>query len=253
MKNVLFGVWLLAAAAAFSSARAETMVLQWEDSGTYQGTYFANVGETTSNYNQGSRVTVFGDPAVDVLGSTKLSAGLLTFNDYNGLGVGGIPVGQTIDSAVLSLHISNLTLHSGYGSPFMLYVAPIVSLDSLSITSNAWLGATVPTINEGQAIGFDLGSSAIGDTIQIEIGSIIQSWYDGSQTNYGLAIYTSPMKASNEYYFMAQFETANNGYVTGLIPPSLTINFSAIPEPSTYVLLGIGVLLAGLRYWRKRA
>jgi hypothetical protein len=178
---------------------------------------------------------------------------MLTFNDYGSLGVGQIPSGNVVNSAILTLNLRSLTIHPSYTGTPLLYVAPITSSFAGS-DSNAYLGTSAPAFDTSKAVSLNLTGLTGSDStfITIDITSIVQSWYDGSLGNYGLALYTAD-NLNNNYLLSASFRSANAGY-NGASAPMLTIDFSAIPEPSTYTLLLGGLcLLTGLRYWRKLA
>ncbi|MDR0534489.1 MAG: DNRLRE domain-containing protein [Verrucomicrobiales bacterium] len=232
-----------------SSTKADTMVLQYGSNspGSYQGTVDAAVGpDAASVFFQSNQTWKIG-----VSGSTTATSGavsLMTFNDSNGTGISFIGSGNSIDSAMLTLTIASTFVHPSYtwATP-TLYVAPVTS--SWNETAGAILGS-VPSFDSSLAdsLTFTTGMTA-GTTVTLDITNIVNAWYNGMANN-GLIFYTGD-NHNNFNYISFYYRTANDG-ANGSMSPMLTINFSAIPEPSIYALLLGGLcLLTGLRYWRK--
>jgi hypothetical protein len=212
------------------SASAATMTLQFgSPADTYQGTLEAAEGNSASF--QGWSVLAMGTPA------DNYSIALVKFADSGGTGIGTIPAGSKVNSAILRL--TTYTVWGGGSNT--LIAAPVTS---------PWIaGKNYPVGDPGWAT-FDVNAASPAATLptttytalDIDVTSIVQSWVDGSRVNNGFALY------SDAAYQGTQFIATNNG-AYGSLAEKLTIDYAAaVPEPTTLGLVG----LAGLALLSRR-
>ncbi|MCD4825726.1 MAG: DNRLRE domain-containing protein [Phycisphaerae bacterium] len=156
------------------------------------------------------------------------------YRTYLQFDISGIPMGQTIDSATLSLY-----MFGGWGT---------ATLDNnVYGVTESW-GETGPTWNNPPAWNTTVratrqmtGTEAVGWK-PWDITSLVQDWYDGTSTNYGMLIY-SPTYANSHTAFYSSDEATET-----TLRPKLDITYT--PEPATMTLLGLGGI--GLLIRRRR-
>ena len=179
-----------------------------------------------SNFGLESMLSVYSLP-----GNTQRS--LLKFN------VASVPANQQIDSAILTLYRN--TTFGDNGNPSNL---PMTAHQVMT----SWSESTVTWNSPWTTAGGDFGASVFGTAsanpasnqpVNWDVTGLVQSWYSGSTPNHGLLLQST---TGNELSFWSD-ETANAN-----LRPSLSVNFTAVPEPSSLMLIGA---LAGAVCFRR--
>ncbi len=249
---------MLVAAFAVHSAMAETVTVR-DGLDDYAGTHDATIVSNAADSPQGT----FSDggrsvqeswgatlPSPDTDPPTypttrtgaSYSTGLLRFDDL--FDFAGIAAGATIDSATLTLTVTN-----GIEGAYLAVMT--TAWDESTVTWNQF-GSGNPADGGGVTPGVDaeanpmsVSNLASAGSQDIDVTTTVQAWLDNPGTNYGWAIMRND---TNKGLFVASEDTANDE----LDRPTLTVEFSQVPEPSSFVLLTIGTLGLLVAAWRRR-
>jgi hypothetical protein len=119
--------------------------------------------------------------------------------------------------------------------PIDVYGIALGDWDETTVTWNNWVATTKSLVLLGQLTCAG-PANAFGDTIfsDPDLTAWVQSWVDGSQSNYGLILKKAGTEAGGDS-FSAHEDTWSYGHA-----PQLVI--TQVPEPATLVLLAGGLL-----------
>lgn len=152
-----------------------------------------------------------------------------------------VPLGATIDSAVL-------TLYKDDGSTNVQNVHQVLTnWSENTVTWNSFNGGGMPGIDFATIPGTSFTPGAtVDETNDILLTSIVQAWSDGA-ANEGVIIISSGFDG-------VTYRSDDTLEAVGA--PILTVNYStaAIPEPASWALLSLiafGVVLKKMNWWRK--
>ena len=149
----------------------------------------------------------------------------------------GIPLGVTIDSADLILRTNDDTTGAEDG----------ITTDTLSVhrVIDSWDESTSFSTFGGS---FDAtADGSIAPTIQdmmvtVDVTSLVQEWSNGV-TNQGFMLRGT---TGDGVSYVSSEGTAGFG-------PRLQINYTAVPEPTAFLMLGlVGLGFGGNRWWKSR-
>jgi len=203
---------------------------------TYTGATTVNNGILLVNGSTTSATTVLATSASSaVLGGTGTIGGAVTVGAASGgsTGLSIIDAGTTGTVGTLAIN-GGLTFNSTSGKPELAFElnSTTATADKIVVTGNLVIGAG--TLLSGTDLG--TGSFAAGTVINLlsytgTLTGTFNGYADGSSITVG----------SNTY-------TINYGTA---VANEITLTFAAVPEPSTWALLGIGSALLAARF-RKR-
>lgn len=235
MRRLSLLVLLLGCLSLGGPALADSITFDYNSGIT--DTMAANFWPSTNLGNQPSMYTL-------VSGGWE-SQSLIRFDSLFGSGTGQIPLGSTINNAILRLYLYGVQNPSQ-----VLGVYNLTTNWSDSSTWNSLGGGITPGVNAESAASATASSLAVG-WLGIDVASSLQAWAEGSLPNQGWAILseTSPWAS-------ALFLSSNYGLAS--LRPTLSVDYTTptagAPEPGTMLLVGSAVLLAlGLRRrrWRR--
>lgn len=226
---------LLAGIALGGEAAALTLMYTEGDGGAHSDTDATYIRDSAShsglNFGSDASLLVENDSSQ---GTTRT---LIAFGDIIGAGSGQIATGSTVTSATLKLVTGS---NNADGSADIHSVHQVLS---------GWDEDTVTwdSFNMGGVAGVDFVASALATytpadfetAYEIDVTAAVQAWANG-EDNFGLMI-LNPGADRSTY---ASDDSAYSSW-----RPMLIVELSmAVPEPSTALLVGIGlVLLAGRR------
>lgn len=184
-----------------------------------------------SNEGNGGLLAVYTQPG-------NVQRTLLQFN------LSGIPIGQQIDSAVLTLH-PNPSLGDNANGLNMDVHAVTKAWSELQVTwdsasaGNAWATAG----GDFDPFVYATSKSTSNVTpINWDVTSLVKNWYDGSLDNFGMLIRSFN---GNELHFNSD-EVADAN-----LRPTLMVTYS-VPEASSLLMLGVGIITGlGLMRFRR--
>lgn len=174
---------------------------------------------------------------------TSWSTGMLRFGDI--FTFGSIPDGSTINSATLTLTITNPIEGTHLGVMTTGWDESTVTWDAFGSGSPASGGGVTPG---AEAASSPTSLGTLSGTQNINVTANVQSWLDNPGTNFGWAFLRDDQ---NKGLFVASEDVVNV-----LDRPTLTINFTAppVPEPSTGAILAlVGLAMVTLRSRRAKS
>ncbi|MGI9455351.1 MAG: DNRLRE domain-containing protein [Aeoliella sp.] len=231
-------------ATAGATAEAATISFQEGDSNGYAGTEDTWFSErSTSNERDGNPDGSFVRTA---LWSAANQQGLIKFNGI--FGGSGVPLGAPINSASLTLHVpSDIQYSDGEQNAVHQMLIDWVETDAHGDGANPgpWSGGATGGVDlddaEAASAAADLGPVGVTPqnmTFSLDVTSIVQNWSNGAG-NYGFLLQSQGLNAGNGL-FMASSEYVGADGIDKR--PRLTVDY-IIPEPTTFVLLGLGSVL----------
>lgn len=231
----------------------------------YSGGTTITGGVLIANHGNGSNVVdALGTGAVTLNGGIlKIGDGLTFGNALNFGGSGGTLGGNGIFSSPLTLG-ANVTLSPGNSPGTMTFAAGLTANNGL-ITNIEINGATNnPGVNSDLIVvngsGLNLNSlSPGGYTLRIISLSLLNGDTSGPVDGLTGGGSWTIFQTSGVFGFAAnKFVIDQTNFVTPgafvltQVGTDLVLTFTPVPEPSTYVLIGLGIIGGGLASWRRR-
>jgi hypothetical protein len=189
-------------------------------------------------------------PFNQILGASKTSIGhdLLSFIqfDLSTLTADGVTAGE-VTSAKLKLRSTTNTLGSG-DPPVAVNEKPlIVNVSALGAdwAENTILWSTAPAVVGGVAASAEVTS--VGQLVEFDVTALVKDWLSGSLANFGMQL------SQLDETFNAAGNRAAATFVaaSGAAADRPMLEVTAVPEPSSLVLLGVAGLLA-MRFRKRR-
>jgi hypothetical protein len=193
--------------------------------GTYASTQDTEIQGAAPTTNLGSEPSLRAD--ADQLGFPAQS--LVRFDDIFGAALGQIPLGSTIISAILAFEVENASsAPAGNISVFQMTVG--------WAESSTWdsLGSGVTTGSETVASPDDTVTATALGPVSFDVLTSVQAWAAGA-SNFGWVL-------TNDSTDGLQLRSSEFG--TLAVRPSLTIEYTPIPEPGTAQLVGLAGVAA---------
>jgi hypothetical protein len=216
-----------------------------------------------SIFSESSNSNALGSLFAGQNSSGQIRRGLLQFDV-----AGSVPVGATINSVSLGLFqlsrgggatAENFQLHrllSSWGEGTSLGIGGGGSGTTATLGDATWnhrFFSTDPWVTSGGDFGAISGTATIGTatntlyTFASQPGLVndVQNWLNSPSTNFGWILRASSESTLSNARSFASSESAITSQ-----RPTLIIDYTAVPEPSTCLLLGTVVLIAfGRRRW----
>ena len=177
----------------------------------YAGTQDTYTDENFSTTNNGSLTEVAVD--LDDGAGDATTQGLIRFDDIFGVGAGQVPVGATINSAELTVYVTNVS----NGAAQVTLHSMLMDWNEASTWDSTVNGVATDNIEASSTIDSTLASpDSLGSQTFTGLAAVLQAWSDGA-ANYGWVITTD-----NENGW--DFASSENGTVS--FRPVLTIDYT---------------------------
>jgi uncharacterized repeat protein (TIGR01451 family) len=218
------------------------------------GSVDATIPSTKSTWNYQDRATnnYGADPALVMESNSPFLCH--SFVEFD---LASIPAGATINSATLRLVHSNLTNAFGdteAGSPFTVGVRRLTrswvegtalnaaqagSLTWSSAGSTAWTtaGADFAATNYGSFVGG--ASDALGTIYSVNVMTLVNEWYQGTQANNGLVLVPLNNPGSGDHFFSVFSDDATNSANR----PQLLVTYTPASTPATTTAISVSPVL----------
>ncbi|MFC1757531.1 DNRLRE domain-containing protein [Planctomycetota bacterium] len=175
---------------------------------------------------------------VDSAGS-ETSHVLIGFTDlFSGL-ANTVPAGATIHSAMLNVTTNGNASGENIGVRQVSHVwdAATTTWDNFGATA----GGSAPE-DYFAAAGPNFTPSAANTAFSIDITSIVANWAANTSINHGVILVSQDSGSDGAEFF-----------ASGSMAPSIDVNFTAVPEPNAFLMLGlVGLTVGGTRWWKSR-
>ncbi|MCU0796842.1 MAG: DNRLRE domain-containing protein [Akkermansiaceae bacterium] len=188
------------------------------------------------------------DPAIVIESNSPFRAHSFVEFDLTSL-----PAGATITSATLRLVHSNLTNAFGdteAGSPFTVGVRRLTrswvegsALNAVQAGSLTWssagpanwtaAGGDFATTNYGSFVGG--ASDAVGTVYSVNVLTLVNEWYQGTQANHGLVLVPLNNPGSGDHFFSVFSDDAANSANR----PQLLVTYTPAPTPATTTAISV--------------
>lgn len=153
-----------------------------------------------------------------------------------------IPSGSIINSATLTLNqIEQSGTRDDFGNAQLLSINSAWTTGDLGSTLYGYVGAGSREPGAGSSItNFSLSPNPAPGEYDLDVQSIVQDWVDGTSNNYGFGLKQTSETFTNTARVWDSSDAASN-------QPVLAIDYTIIPEPSSFGLLGFGLVAICLR------
>ena len=190
--------------------------------------------------------------------------GLIRFNDLFGSGANQVPAGMTITGANLRMYTKSAST-SYYTRIFVMWTDWVEGNDPGSAGAMPEEGASCHNVRryrtDGDYAGHPEDAWGTGGVVEagpvrnvdfdfshevthtdnpganvwmeFDVLSAVQSWYDGSLTNYGLYGFNNNTGTESRFY--------SSEYTDPALRPQLVLTYEPVPEPSMIALLAVGL------------
>jgi len=243
LKRVLAAFTLALCVLSARDAACVTIVFQegslLPGGGTYTGTQDTEIQEGNPTASLGASTSVRVDLFFDTGFGTGEVQGLLLFDNLFGALPDQIPLGSTINSAVLTLDVFN-------SSNVPIGIISIHQMTTAWSESSTWssLGSGVQVGSETVTAADDSHTAEFIALTTFDVQASLQAWSDGA-SNLGWALFNSDTDA-------IEFRSSEFGTVSSR--PLLTVDFTPVPEPGSLLLAGLaGAAALCARRLRRRA
>jgi hypothetical protein len=212
----------------------------WSDTISFQEGIGGYTGTQDTEIDQGDPTLSFGSATsvrVDLLFNGGDVQGLLRFDGLFGALPGQIPLGSTINSAVLTLNVTNSTL-DGIISVYRMTTTWSESSTWNSLVAGVQIGSeTAASADAAQAV-------TLTGATTFDVLASLQAWSSGA-SNFGWVIFNSSTDG-------IAFDSSETG--TAALRPLLAVDYTPVPEPGSLVLAGLaGAAALCVRRLRRRA
>ena len=187
-------------------------------------------------FNGGSATNFGSDPLlqVDSLNNEGAKA-LIKFPTIT------IPGGATLDSATLSVKANGST------NDVLSLHKVLTSWAENVVTWNSFNSGGVEGVDYDPAFTMTTVPFNAGSTQTFDVTSLVAGWLSTPASNNGIII-TNPLATSTSDGIDFHSDDAS-----GMMGPMLEINYTAIPEPTAFLMLGlVGLGFGGNRWWKSR-
>lgn len=184
---------------------------------------------------------------------------MIKFDDIFGAAPGQVAAGGTITSATISLYHYVSFITNGTNAvdlhQILIDIPDYGTGDDAAATAGqaSWYsreaggasdwGTLGDSDDEGPVTGEDFASTAAGTVgashltaggfLNVDVTALVQSWYDGSEDNFGVSIRPG-VDGTSEGFYSSEWSDAS-------LRPVLTINYE-VPEPASLMLVGAAFL-----------
>ena len=191
-------------------ATVNTVTFQQGTDG-YTGTQDTYTDENFTTNNNGSLIEVAVD--LDDGAGDATTQGLIRFDDIFGVGAGQIPVGATINSAELTVYVTNVS----NGAAQVTLHSMLMDWNEASTWDSTVNGVSTDDVEASSAIDSTLASpDNLGSQTFTGLAAVLQAWSDGA-ANYGWVITTDNDNGWD-------FASSENGTVS--FRPVLTVDYT---------------------------
>lgn len=182
-------------------------------------------GAGLSTYN--STTGVLTDPVQAVSTAANHGSLLIDFNDASGM--------KFTKAFATSITMSNFSFDVGTNTLFGDLLVGSASFPLLNLTNQSLLTAA----NVSSSFGTEVGTSVTDSTTPRALGLLA--------TNFSLSA------AFSDYLVARELNPSDFGYVASMIKEIKVGTVASVPEPSTYALMGIGLVGMSLVARRRKA